>query len=422
MVHPAQARKLLKQGRAAVFRRFPFTVILKEEAPNGFKPKAYRIKLDPGADTTGIAVLENDRVVWAAELKHRGFAVRDALTGRRQLRRGRRGRKTRYRKPRFNNRRRPEGWLAPSLISRVHNIETWVRRLCKLIPITAISQELVRFDPHALQNPEISGVEYQQGSLYGYELREYLLEKWGRQCCYCGKEGVPLQVEHIHPRSKGGSNRAGNLCLACEPCNTAKGNLDIRDFLSGKPNVLNWVLSKMDKPLSASAAVNSTRWKLWDVLKGFGLEVEAGTGGRTKFNRVQQGIPKTHWTDAACVGASTPQLVFCTTQPLLIKASGHGNRQVIHVDKYGFPRRNKAGELVRKSALVKEVKGFTTGDIVKARVETTTKTKTAGVHTGRVAVRSSGSFNISTHSGVQQGINWKVCQVVHRKDGYNYAF
>ena len=418
LFHPAMARKALKEGRAAVFRQYPFTIILKEAAPDGFKPPAYRLKLDPGAKTTGIAILNGPYVVWAAELTHRGNAIRDALISRRQLRRGRRGRKTRYRKPRFDNRTRPKGWLPPSLQHRVDTTLTWAKRLYRVINITSISVETVSFDTQALKNPEISGAEYQQGSLAGYEVRQYLLEKWGRQCCYCGKKDIPLQVEHIHPRSRGGSNRVGNLTLACEPCNTAKGTRDVRDFLAQKPNVLKWVLSKMDKPLNSAAAVNATRWELWRQLTASGLPVEVGTGGRTKYNRARQGIPKFHWTDAACVGASTPELIFCTTQPLLIKATGHGNRQAIHVDKHGFQRRNKAGELVRKSALVKTVKGFRTGDIVRAVVTSGVK---VGSYVGRVAVRTTGSFNITTDKTIQ-GISYRYCKAIHRKDGYGYAF
>ena len=123
-------------------------------------------------------------------------------------------------------------------------------------------------------------------------------------------------------------------------------------------------------------------------------------------------------TDAACVGASTPELIFCTTQPLLIKATGHGNRQAIHVDKHGFQRRNKAGELVRKSALVKTVKGFRTGDIVRAVVTSGVK---VGSYVGRVAVRTTGSFNITTDKTIQ-GISYRYCKAIHRKDGYGYAF
>jgi len=133
-------------------------------------------------------------VVWAADLCHRGQEISEALSARRGVRRSRRQRHTRYRKPRFANRRNKRaGWLPPSLESRISNIETWARRLMRLCPINAISQELVKFDLQQMENPEISGAEYQQGTLFGYELKEYLLEKWGRKCVYCGKQNVPLQ-------------------------------------------------------------------------------------------------------------------------------------------------------------------------------------------------------------------------------------
>jgi hypothetical protein len=116
-------------------------------------------------------------VVWAAELHHRGERIRNALADRRAVRRSRRNRKTRYRKLRFLNRRRPAGWLPPSLESRVANIQTWVARLRRACPITSLALEVVRFDTQALQNPEISGVAYQQGTLHGYEIREYVVRR-----------------------------------------------------------------------------------------------------------------------------------------------------------------------------------------------------------------------------------------------------
>ncbi len=210
--HPARARQLLGKGKAAVYCRYPFTIILKREVKEA-DSQPFRLKIDPGSKTTGMAILNyrTGEVVWAAELQHRGWQIKSALDSRRAIRRSRRNRKTRYRKPRFNNRRRPKGWLPPSLMSRVYNIETWVARLRRYCPITAISLELVRFDTQAMVNPEISGIEYQQGELFGYEVREYLLEKFGRKCAYCGAENIPLQVEHIIPKTCGGSNRVSNL-------------------------------------------------------------------------------------------------------------------------------------------------------------------------------------------------------------------
>ena len=215
-VHPGWARKLLDMGKAAVYRRFPFTIILKTAVLHAHV-QPLRLKLDPGSKTTGIAIVNDasGEVVFAAELTHRGQAIKEAVARHRALRRSRRQRKTRYRTPRFDNRKRKPGWVPPSLESRLANIETWVKRLMRLCPIAALSQELVKFDLQAMENPEISGVQYQQGTLHGYEVRAYLLEKWGRQCAYCGKNNVPLQVEHIQPRAKGGTDRLSNLTLSC---------------------------------------------------------------------------------------------------------------------------------------------------------------------------------------------------------------
>ncbi len=293
-VHPAQARKLLDCGKAAVFRRYPFTLVLKRVIEN---PNVYplTLKIDPGSKFTGIALVTNQGdVIWAMELQHRGQQIKDALLHRLAVRRGRRNRNTRCRQARFLNRKRPDGWLAPSLRHRVLTTETWVKRLKKFAPIGSIAQELVRFDTQAMQNPEISGTEYQQGTLHGYECREYLLEKWNRQCAYCGVKDVPLEIEHIHPKSKGGSERISNLCLACHKCNQRKGNKDVKDFLKGKPEVLNRVQKLAKAPLKDAASVNSTRWMLFNTLKSFGLPVTTGTGGQTKFNRTRFELPKAH--------------------------------------------------------------------------------------------------------------------------------
>ncbi len=194
-----------------------------------------RLKLDPGSKTTGMALVRafngGIAVLNLFDLIHRGKQISKGLIARANMRRARRGRNTRYRAPRFLNRRKPEGWLAPSLQHRVNTTMAWVKRICRWAPVSALSTELVRFDMQAMENPGISGVAYQQGTLAGYELREYLLEKWGRACMYCGKEGVPLQVEHIHARANGGTHRPSNLGIACQPCNQKKAASDVREFL-----------------------------------------------------------------------------------------------------------------------------------------------------------------------------------------------
>jgi 5-methylcytosine-specific restriction endonuclease McrA len=412
-IHPAEARFLLNEQKAAVYKKYPFTIILNRISNQ--KPEELRLKIDPGSRTTGIAVISDNtgEIVFAMELEHRGLRIKRLLDSRRGVRRSRRHRKTRYRPPRFSNRTRPKGWLAPSLKSRVYNIEPWVNRLIKVCNIQAISMELVRFDMQKIQNPEISGFEYQQGELAGYETKEYLLEKWGRACVYCGKKDVPLEVEHIIPKSRGGSNRVSNLTIACTDCNQEKDNNSIELFLKNKPELLKRILSKTLRPLKDAAAVNATRWDLFKTLKKTGLPIETGSGGLTKFNRIQRKLPKTHWLDAACVGKSTPKQLFqIHKNVLVVKAMGHGSRQMCRVDADGFPR-------TKSKPTTKRIRGFQTGDIIKAIV---TKGKKVGTYIGRVAVRSSGYFNIKTKKATVQGIGWKYCKKIHCIDGYTYNY
>ncbi len=413
---PKRARVLLRQGKAAVFRMFPFTIILRYEI-KGASPRPLRIKIDPGSRKTGLAIVSvksvpdsTGEVIFAAEIEHRGQYIKDSLDSRRAVRRGRRNRNTRYRQARFLNRTRPKGWLPPSLESRISNIKTWVKRLMCLSPIQAISQELVKFDAQLMEKPEISGVAYQQGTLVGYEVREYLLEKWNRKCAYCANKDIPLEIEHIRPKSKGGSNRISNLTLACRACNEKKNNNPVEEFLKGKPEILKRILAQAKAPLKDAAAVNTTRWALFERLKATGLSVETGSGGLTKFNRITRKLSKAHWIDAACVGQSTSEVLKTDgIQPLEIKAVGHGKRLMCRVDKYGFPRTSAKSDKI--------VKGFQTGDMVKAVV---TKGKKIGVYVGRVAVRVSGYFNITTGHGVVQGISYRNCLKLHGCDGYNY--
>ncbi|GAB4516103.1 MAG: hypothetical protein OHK0046_20780 [Anaerolineae bacterium] len=404
--HPARARELLNKGKAKVFRRYPFTLILTER--EGDETQDIQIKVDPGSKTTGVALVADFQrditCIWAAALYHRGQQIRDKLLTRSQLRHSRRNRKTRYRPARFNNRRRADGWLPSSLMSRVRNIETWFKRLFRFAPITHIAQELVRFDTQLMQNAEISGVEYQQGELAGYEVHEYLLEKWGHRCAYCSAVDVPLEIEHIIPKSRGGSNRVSNLTLACHDCNQRKGNMTAAEF--GFPDIQR----QAKQSLKDAAAVNATRWRLFETLKAYGLPLEMGTGGMARYNRIRQGYPKAHWIDAACVGESGGQVAIAPGHaPLAIKAHGHQSRLMCRPDKYGFPRTSAKQGRVQK--------GFQTGDMVKAIV---TQGKKQGVYIGWVAVRSSGSFNITTSNGTVQGIRYHYCTPLHRSDGYSY--
>lgn len=419
--HPARARQLLREGRAVVHRTVPYVIRLKDRKGGALQP--LRVKIDPGSNVTGMALVRDSEqvdtatgeirraahVVLLAELIHRGHAIRDALAQRRAFRRRRRNQLW-HRPARFDNRTRPQGWLAPSLQHRVDTTMAWVRRFQRWAPVTAFSQELARFDTQALQNPEISGTEYQKGELFGYEVREYLLEKWGRRCAYCDAQNVPLQVEHISPRARGGSNRVSNLTLACAACNTAKGAQSLDAFLAHDPQRLAKIQAQAKAPLRDAAAVNSTRWALYGRLKETSLDVEVATGGRTKWNRQRLGIPKNHALDAACVGQAD-HIKAWQAPVLTIKATGRGSYQRSRLDRFGFVR----GYLTRQ----KRHFGFQTGDLVKAEVPSGKK---AGIHVGRVAVRATGSFNIQTPTGVVQGVSHRHCRMLQRGDGYGYSF
>lgn len=418
-----RARLLLERGRARVHRVVPFTIRLVDRKVEDSSLQPVRIKLDPGSKVTGVSLVRESKdidaetgevkrvahVLLLIELAHRGHAIRDALRQRAAFRRRRRSANLRYRAHRFDNRRRPEGRLAPSLRHRVETTLTWVNRLRRWAPATAIGQELVKFDAQKLQCPEISGVEYQQGELFGFEVREYLLEKWGRQCAYCGKKNVPLTIDHIHPRSRGGSDRVSNLALACMPCNQRKGNRNVAEFLAHDQERLSRIEAQRKTPLQDAAAVNSTRWALFGALKASGLPVEVATGARTKFNRTRLGLPKAHALDAACVG--DVDAVMGWQRPMIqAKCSGRGSHQRTRLNRFGFPR----GYLTR----TKRHFWFQTGDLVRAEVSSGKK---SGSYIGRVAVRASGSFNIQTASGVVQGISHRHCALIQRADGYGYA-
>lgn len=406
-VHPAEARVLLSAGKAAVLRRYPFTIILKEEKLEETTTPV-TVKIDPGSKTTGIALVgPTGKVLFAAELTHRGQAIKASLEARSALRRSRRNRKTRYRKARFLNRTKPKSWLPPSLLHRVLTTLTWVNKFRKLCNVVGLAVENVKFDTQLMQNPEISGTMYQQGTLQGYTVREYLLEKWNRTCAYCGATAVPLQVEHIEAKVNGGSNRVSNLTLACGPCNEKKGKLQVTIFLKNRPTVLKQILAQAKHTLRDAAAVNATRNALVTALTATNLPVEKATGAQTKFNRTRLGYPKAHWIDAACVGTSGSMVVLDPeTKPLLVKAMGHGNRQMCSTDRFGFPKQHRT----RKSNHF----GFHTGDIVRAVVS---KGKCAGTHVARVSVRTSGQFKLANVGDV----SYTHCTIVHQQDGYGYG-
>ncbi|SNY50210.1 RNA-guided endonuclease IscB [Paractinoplanes atraurantiacus] len=410
---PARARTLLGAGRAVVHRHTPFVVRLKDRTIEQSTIQGAEVGIDPGSKATGIAMFtakEGNRAgLFAIEVRHRGGQIRDKLTARAGRRRGRRSRNLRYRAPRFTNRARPTGWLAPSLRHRVETTMSWVTRLLRWAPITRLHVERVAFDTQLLQDPNVSGVAYQSGELAGYEIREYLLEKWKRRCAYCQATNVPLNSDHIEPRSRGGSDRVSNLTLACIPCNQEKGSLPVEVFLTDRPAVLARIRRQAKAPLRDAAAATSTRWALWSALTGTGLPVRVATGGRTKWNRHRTGAPKTHTLDAMHVGELASMMRWPSTT-MVATSAGRGSYSRARTDRYGFPR--------LRLPRTKRVHGFATGDLVRAVVPTGVK---RGTHTGRVAVRSTGRFNIRTSAGLIQGIDHRHVRLLQRADGWAYT-
>lgn len=248
----------------------------------------------------------------------------------------------------------------------------------------------------------MSGVEYQQGTLAGYEVKEYLLEREGRRCAYCKAEQVPLEVEHITPKTRGGSNQISNLTLACTPCNQKKGKQTAAEF--GFPDIQ----KKVKKSLKDAAAVNATRWRLYQELKKTGLPVECGTGARTKYQRIRHGLPKQHYFDAACVGVSTPETLSIEVKMVNVwKAMGRGNRQMGQPDKFGFPRQHRSRKKLHF--------GFMTGDLVQAR-----QPKSGTSMTGRMTARADGSFYLQLAERRRFTFTAKNSILLQRADGWSY--
>ncbi len=410
--HPARARQLLRRHRARIHRVAPFVIRLVDRETVATQPVG--LGLYPGSRATGLACSRGEptdrgdlrHVLVGLELHHRSATIHKRLGQRAVFRRRRRSATLRYRAPRFLNRTRTPGWLAPSLASRVQHLETWTRRLMRWVPITSVDLELVRFDLQQMETPEISGVDYQQGMLVGFELREYLLEKWDRTCAYCGATGVPLNLDHVVPRSAGGSDRVANLTLACVPCNRAKGSRPIADVLAHDPSRRQRITAQLRTPLRDAAAVNSTRWAVKGRLEALGLPVACWSGGRTKWNRHRFAVAKSHLADAAVFG-ELAGIRGWDLPPLVIAATGRGTHQRTRTDAFGFRR------LVLPR--VKQVHDFATGDLVVATVPP--GRRAAGRHVGRVAVRSTGSFRV----GTTDGIHWKHCRLLQRADGYHYT-
>lgn len=422
-----RASKLLDAGRARIHKLKPFTIRLVDRFQGDCVLQPVELKIDPGSKTTGVALVRLDErvnqetgevdvtvnVLNLVEIEHRGQLIRDNLYRRHFIRKSRRYHNLRYRQPRFLNRTKPKGWLPPSVQHQVDTTISWVNRFKKLAPVGSISYERVKFDMQKMQDPEISGAEYQRGTLFGYEVWEYLLEKWQHRCAYCDISNVPLEKEHIVPKARGGSDRVSNLTLACRKCNEKKGSRPVEEFLKNDPVRLAHIKRQMKAPLKDAAAMNATRNALHRELENTGLPVKTGTGAMTKMNRKTLNIPKTHALDAACVGRVDAVNGWENKPTLVIKCTGRGRYQRCKTNKYGFPTSHAPRS--------KNIFGFRTGDVVRVDVPIDARNKNKGLKgIGRVVVQSSGSFDVKSSSFVGTGIRHKYCSLVQKSDGYGY--
>lgn len=411
---PSRARYLLKMKKAIVVKIHPFTIKMLQDT--GDNQQAIQYKTDPGSKITGLALVadykEGKCLIWAANLSHKLTIKYDLLT-RRQVRNHRRQIKTRYRPARFKNRTRTKGWIPPSLKSRVDNITSWLSKIIKLCPVTDVTIETVRFDMQKMMNSEIRGIEYQQGTLAGYDVREYILQKYNRTCVYCDATNVLFEIDHVIPRSRGGSDRVSNLVLACVKCNKAKDNIFIEHFVTSKTRLAK-IKSQLTMPLKDAATVNTTRNAIMRELSSIGLPVEIGTGSRTKMNRIKQGYPKDHWVDAACVGESGEKVrIHKNFKPLNIKAMGRGSRLITKIDKYGFPIKGSV-----KGAT--NINGIHTGDLVKV---VQPKGKYIGKYIERVSsINTKRKYIAIKVNGKFPWFPPRLVRIIQKKDGYRYSF
>ena len=408
MITNAEARILIRKKLAVIHKIYPFTIRLRDNSC-GSQDGAYTVKIDPGSRHTGIAIVDNtDKVVMLAEIEHRGHIIKKDLDSRRAVRKSRRQRKTRYRPARFLNRTKLKGWLAPSVKSRADNVINLIKKYKKLININKVMIENVNFDTAQMSsNTKLYGAKYQQGPLYQKELRSFVFGRSNGKCVYCGAEAT--EIDHIVPRAKGGTNSTYNLVASCRACNEKKSNLTLKDFgkLVGKD------FSKLEpKKLPKDAAiVQSARNYMVKEITKLVSDTTTHPSWLTKYNRDELGLPKEHYYDALSVGEIPTKFNFLTDKILQISARGRGSRQMCRVDKYGFPRAKPKGSKI--------VKGFQTGDIVKAVV---TKGSKIGEYLGRVVIHSSGYFDIKTKNSSVMGIGCKCCHLIQRGDGYSYSY
>jgi len=296
---PAKARHLLEAGKAVVVCRDPFTIRLT--VPSGKHIQEVTMGVDLGAKKVGVAAVAGGGVLYQGEVALRDD-IRRRMDRRRMYRRNRRSRKCRYRAPRFGNRAasRREGRLPPTIRSKADTTVKVVRRVASFLPVSLIRVEVSGFDTQAMQagREHLAGWAYQRGEQYGWEnTKMYVRARDNYTCQYCGVVMPPdLEVDHIVPRGRGGSDRPGNLVAACHDCNAKKGNKTASEF--GHPEVQ----EQARRPLRAAAHTQAGKTATLEGLAEI-APVEITYGYVTKVDREALGLPKTHYCDALAIAS-----------------------------------------------------------------------------------------------------------------------
>ena len=290
----AKVRILLKSKKAKVIRRCPFTIQLMYSSTN--YTQSINLGVDAGSKHIGISATTKNKVLFESDVELRNDIV-NLLSTRRQNRRTRRNRKTRYRKPRFDNRKRKDGWLAPSVQNKVDTHLTVIRKVHEILPVSKIIVEVASFDIQKIKNPTIGGTEYQQGSqLDFWNVREYVLFRDNHtcQCCKGKSKDKILNVHHIESRKTGG-DAPNNLITLCETCHTGyhKGTVNL-------PKRIKRGMSFKD-----ASFMGIMRWAFYNKLKEIYPNVSLTYGYITKNTRIENKLPKDHYIDARCISGNT---------------------------------------------------------------------------------------------------------------------
>ena len=346
---PKRARILLREGRATrTWIRGNFAIRMTDRNREESNVPGLTLGITPGSKTTGFTVtrdqdelrdqdkLQNRRVVHPMELELVGHRISMKLSRRAAFRRTRRSR-LRYRKPRFDNRSKPKGWLPPSIQHNLDRISSWTRTITQLYPITRVRISTAKFDIQLMENPNIWGEEYQHGTLYGWQLRAYVFHQNGHRCFYCGAQNNGLTLDHIIPTSKGGSSRVANLTAACPKCNQLKDNRPPEEFLAESPDKLDQLLGQNPgRSYQNPGWMNTLMPSILEDLARLEVPVEQTNAALTAWNRRQMDLPKTHCHDATILGnckslSGMPELITH-----VIPSNGR-SKQKAHVDQHGTP-------------------------------------------------------------------------------------